>query len=225
MEPEKREDARRLRREEGMAITDICKQLGVSKSSVSVWVRDIELTQDQKEALYRQHYAFRAQIEGGNTNARKFRERRRQYQAEGRQKARERDPLHIAGCMLYWGEGAKNRNCLKMSNSDPDMLRFFTRFLRESLDVDTSRITVRIMCYLNNGVNQEEVENHWAKILSLPKECFRKTTVNQPISSQQRGRKLLYGTCEVAVSETRIVQHVFGAIQEYAGIEKPDWLM
>lgn len=124
MKPDKRDEARRLRREEGMAITDICKQLSVSKSSVSVWVRDIELSQDQKEALYRQHYAFRAQIEGGNTNARKFRERRRQYQAEGREKAHERDPLHIAGCMLYWGEGAKNRNCLKMSNSDPDMLNF-----------------------------------------------------------------------------------------------------
>lgn len=81
------------------------------------------------------------------------------------------------------------------------------------------------MCYLNNGISQEDIENFWMEVLNLPGECLRKTTVNQPISSQQHGRKLLYGTCDVAVLETRIVQHVFGAIQEYTGIEKPEWLM
>ncbi len=51
MRKEMREEARRLRSEQGMAITDICKRLGVAKSSVSVWVRDIVLNEEQKEAL------------------------------------------------------------------------------------------------------------------------------------------------------------------------------
>ncbi len=34
------------------------------------------------------------------------------------------------------------------------------------------------------------------------------------------------GYCvEVYINDTRIAQHVLGAIQEYAGIEKPEWLM
>jgi len=36
---------------------------------------------------------------------------------------------------------------------------------------------------------------------------------------------LLYGTCEIAIHETRLVQQVFGAIQEYTGIDKPEWLL
>ena len=50
-----------------------------SRRSVSVWVRDIQLTAEQKAELERLHYASRGQIEGGATNARKFRELRSQY--------------------------------------------------------------------------------------------------------------------------------------------------
>lgn len=112
MKPEKREEARRLRRE-GLAINDICRRVEAAKSSVSVWVRDIELTPDQQAALEKQHRTRKAQIKGSHTNAVKFRQLREQYQEEGRRKAREKDPLHIAGCMLYWGEGAKERNVLQ----------------------------------------------------------------------------------------------------------------
>ncbi len=226
MKQNEREEARRLRRENGMAITDICKQLGVAKSSVSMWVRDIILTEEQKAALHKQHYTYLAQTRGAHTNAILGRERRIIYQEEGRQKAREGDPLHISGCMLYWGEGAKNRNALKISNSDSGMLIFYMRFLRESLKVSNDRIVLRIMCYLGNGLSQQEIELYWLQTLSLPSECLRTTMVNmQPRSSQQKGRKLLYGTLEVGVYETQLSQHVLGAIQEYAGIEKPEWLM
>ncbi|MBA3872786.1 MAG: hypothetical protein H0X30_26935 [Anaerolineae bacterium] len=226
MKQDEREEARRLRRENGMAITDICKQLGVAKSSVSMWVRDIILTEEQQTALNKQHYAYWAQTRGAHTNAIKGRERRVIYQEEGRQKAREGDPLHLAGCMLYWGEGAKNRNSLKMSNSDAGMLAFYMRFLRKSLEVTNERIVLRIVCYLGNGLSAQEIEYYWLEALGVPEQYLRPTTVNlQPKSSQQKGRKLLYGTMEIAVHETRLSQHVLGAIQEYAGIEKPEWLM
>lgn len=225
MKPEKREEARRLRRE-GLAINEICRQVEAAKSSVSVWVRDIELTPEQQAALEKQHYASKAQINGSRAVAQKHRELRRQYQEEGRAKASEKDPLHIAGCMLYWGEGAKNRNSLKFSNSDPDMHLFYMRFLRQCLNVSDSDVKLRIMCYLGNGLSQEDIASHWLNLLKLPKSCIAQMVVNvQPVSSQQKARKLLYGTCEVTVHSTHLVNHVFGAIQEYAGIEKPEWLM
>lgn len=128
--------------------------------------------------------------------------------------------------MLYWGEGTKNRNSLKMVNSDPDMLAFFLRFLRECLQVPDEDITVEIVCYLGNGLTLDEIEGYWLDQFDLPQACMRKSIVNiQPTSSQQRGRKLYYGVCKLCVHNTRLVQHVFGAIQEYAGIDKPEWLM
>ncbi|MBI5670462.1 MAG: hypothetical protein HZC41_20920 [Chloroflexi bacterium] len=225
MKPEKREEARRLRRE-GLAINDICRRIHVAKSSVSVWVRDIELTPEQKAALEKQHYAYRAQTNGGHTNATKFRTLREQYQQEGRQKAREKDPLHVAGCMLYWGEGRKHKNHLVLTNSDPTLLKFFVDFLKNTLQVQEKEITLHINCYLNNEQKVEEIEQYWVNALQLPQSCLRHTIANAlPASSQQRGRKLVYGVCQVRVDNTRLVQHIFGAIQEYAGIEKPEWLM
>lgn len=226
MKQDKREEARRLRRELGMAITDICKRLGVAKSSVSVWVRDIPLTDAQKAALHNQHYAYWAQMRGAHTNAIKGRERRREYQQEGREMARTGNLLHLAGCMLYWGEGAKNKNSLQISNSDIGMLVLYCRFLRECLHVADEHIAIRIFCYLGNNLSQHEIETYWLEHLQLSPSALRKTVINgRPVSSQQKGRKLTYGTCEVSVHETRLVQHVLGAIQEYAGIEKPEWLM
>lgn len=225
MKPEQRAEARRLRQQEGLPITEIGQRLGVAKSSVSLWVRDIVLTPEQQAALQRQRYAYRAQTRGAHTNAIRAREQRRAYQEEGRRKAREGDPLHLAGCMLYWGEGAKKRNSLQFSNADADMLRFFVSFLKKSLQVDTTRIVIRVFCYLGNGFTLEEIEMYWLFELSLSRENLAKSVVNTPpSSSRQQGRKLRYGTCEIAVHETKTIQHVLGAIQEYAGIEKPEWL-
>jgi len=226
MKKEQREEARRLRREEGLSVKEICTRLGVAKSSVSVWVRDIELTFEQRLSLKKRNPVYAGQHLGAQTNILKHRELRRQYQEEGRQKARENDPLHIAGCMLYWGEGKKNKNSLILTNSDPGMMVFYIKFLRQSLTLSNENISVYLNCYLGNGLSVVEIENFWLDLLELPRNCLGKTIVNaQPHSSQQKGRKLNYGVCNLAVHNTRIVHHVYGAIQEYSGIDKPEWLM
>jgi hypothetical protein len=165
-------------------------------------------------------------LKGSHTNHEKFRASRQQYQQEGRIKALERDPLHVAGCMLYWAEGAKTRNRISFANSDPEMLVFFCRFLRQSLYVEDDAMTIHIMCYTNNGISQHEIEDFWLQKLELPVSSLRKTTVNnKPKSSQQHGRKLLYGVCALSVNRsTQLVQHIYGALQEYIGIDKPEWL-
>jgi hypothetical protein len=128
--------------------------------------------------------------------------------------------------MLFWAEGKKNRNYLSLVNSDPDMLTFYMRFLRECLHIDDEDVVVHINCYSNNGLTVEDVENYWLKILQLPRTCLRKTVANlPPKSSNQRGRKLPYGVCAISVYKTCLVQHVYGAIQEYTGIDKPQWLL
>lgn len=46
-----------------------------------------------------------------------------------------------------------------------------------------------------------------------------------PTSSSGRARKKLpYGVCTLTVCSTRLVQHIYGAIQEYGGFDEPAWL-
>jgi len=62
-----REQARQLRTQ-GISIITIAKELGVAKSSVRQWVRDIELTPAQIEALKQNQHCSPAQLKGSKTN-------------------------------------------------------------------------------------------------------------------------------------------------------------
>src|SRR5438105_12827345 len=105
MKTAERELARELRRAEGASLKEIARKLNVARSSVSLWVRDIELTPEQHLALRERNPIYNAQLRGSTANAELGRARRRSYQDEGRRRALARDPGNIAGCMLYWGDG------------------------------------------------------------------------------------------------------------------------
>jgi hypothetical protein len=66
----------------------------------------------------------------------------------------------------------------------------------------------------------------WLHVARLPPESLRRSVVNNYSHSSKRKRinKLPYGTCQIIVSRTRLVQSIYGSIQEYAGFERPAWL-
>ena len=128
--------------------------------------------------------------------------------------------------MLYWAEGAKERNLVKFANSDVAMVRFFVRFMRECFAVQPADFRLRLNVYLNNGLSVRDIEEHWLGALELPRSCLRSHSLNAyPTSSSGKKRSLPYGVCFLTVAKsTRLVQHIYGAIQEYADFEEPRWL-
>ena len=128
--------------------------------------------------------------------------------------------------MLYWAEGAKDKNCARFCNSDVHMVQFFARFLRECFGLEPEDLSFSLNVYLGNGLTIDEIEDHWLTALELPRSCLRKHQINHfPTSSSGRKRTLPYGVCDLRVKKsTPVVQHIFGAIQEYAGFEEPKWL-
>jgi transcriptional regulator with XRE-family HTH domain len=225
MKAKEREEARRLRREAGMSMKAIARELEVSVSSVSLWTRDIELTADQTAFLAAANARLGSQRIGHEARSRNARAERLKAQTDGRRLARNGDPLHQAGCMLYWAEGSKSGNSAALSNSDPNMLCFFKRFLEECYTVATERFCFNVNCYTNNGLSVQAIEAHWLGLLQLPQSCARKAIVNNPSrASKVQKRNLPYGTARLMVHSTAILQSIFGAIQEYAGFDEPTWL-
>jgi transcriptional regulator with XRE-family HTH domain len=219
-----RECARKLRREEGRSVKELAALLGVSRSSISLWVRDIELTDEQRANLRRR---MGGRIDGPRVNVVRALERRREEQRLGRRAARKGDVMHAAGCMLYWAEGSRERNAVKFTNSDPEMLRFFVRFLRLSFNVSDEKVSVTCNLFADHLDRQREIEDFWLDKLGLPRSCLRLSTVNRysKYSQKKRRNKLPYGTCRVSIYDTRLSQHIYGAIQEYAGFDRDEWLM
>ena len=140
-----------------------------------------------------------------------------------------------AGCMLYWPEGDKSRHRVALSNSDPEVLRFFARFLRNYFDFPDAKFRVSCNLFADHVDRQHEVEQFWRDRLDLPRSCLRKSVVNRysKYSQKKRMNRLPYGTCRLSVHSTAILQHIYGAIQEYAGFDaiqeyagfdRPEWL-
>ncbi len=224
MANQERKEQARLLRSQGLALGEIAYRVQASKSVVSRWVRDIALTDEQRAALKSDRPG---RFRGTEGLKKKYRELRKQHQDTGRQFALTEDWHHAAACMLYWAEGKKARNLVSINNSDPHLLRFFLEFLREYFQISDSDVAIRVQCYLNNGLTLEEIENWWLETLNLPRTCLRRSSSRIPISRRlDRAPKanLSYGTCEISIGRTDIVQHIYGAIQEYAQFESEDWL-
>ena len=125
---------------------EIAAVVHVSRSSVSRWVRDVDLSEEQHAALRGRNPIYNAQRRGNAVWSARRRAERERCQLEGRATARRGESLHAAGCML-------------------------SRY-----------------------------------------------------SKRKRTNTLPYGTCRIIVHDTAILQHIYGAIQEYAGFERPEWL-
>jgi hypothetical protein len=115
---------------------------------------------------------------------------------------------------------------VQLVNADVDLLRTFLRFLRSSFAVSDEHIALSVNCFLGNGLSIDEIQRWWLAQLDLPAGCLRKAIINRPSSASKRrkGHVLPYGTARLTVSSTFIVQSIYGAIQEFAGIDRPEWL-
>lgn len=156
--------ARELRAQ-SWTLLDIARELGVSKSSVSLWVRDVEFVPNPRRRTRAPrpsslHMRKLAEIERCN---------REGVEIVGSLNDRE---FLIAGALLYAGEGFKGDSHLGMANTDPNILLMFVTWLRRCFDIDEARLRVRL--YLHEGLDLEAAERFWSDLLDVPRSQFRK---------------------------------------------------
>ena len=186
---------------------------------------DFSLTDDQRAVLLRRSAMYDGRWKGAAANAEKGRARRREYQREGARRAMTASPAYAAGCMLFWAEGDKCRNSVRISNSDPTLLAYFVDFLRNEFQVRDDKIVVACNVFEDHVERLREVEGFWLRTLGLPPTSLRKSVVNRYSKySQKKRQNLPYGTCRVAVHSTEIVQMLYGSIQQLGGFEREEWL-
>ena len=159
---EQQEQARVLRAQ-NMTLAAIAAELGVSKSSVSLWVRDVAFTPSKRRygAKRNTHPASRAkqqQIDDLNRAA----VERIGTLAE--------DAFLAAGVALYAGEGSKREGSVVFANTDARMIAFFCAWLRRFFDLDESRMRGRI--YLHEGLDLDAAERHWSYVSGIPQNQF-----------------------------------------------------
>lgn len=176
-ESAQRLEARRLRRK-GFSINEIARRTGFSKRTVSRWCNDIVLGSKQKQILWSKAKAkhkenFRKYCEGKHqkTLAKISRLQEEGIKAVGKLGGRE---LFIAGAALYWAEGFKKDMRFGFANTDPEMIKFCLKWLKESLGIKSQEITLSVTANIGYQDKIGAIEKYWVKITGIPKTQFTK---------------------------------------------------
>jgi AcrR family transcriptional regulator len=198
---EAQESARTLRAE-GLTLEAIASRLGVSKSSVSVWVRDVDFAVGPRRPARRRgpnslQRRKSAQIEAAR------------LEAIDRVGIMDHRAFLVAGAALYAGEGAKQDGDVRFANSDPRLVRFFCAWLRFFFTVDEDRFRARF--YLHEGLDLDAAEFFWSDVTGLPRHQFR-TAHRVPVRSGYRTTKHKFGCAYVRYCSVDTHRKIMGLI-------------
>jgi len=171
-----KEIAIRLRRQ-GYSYKDILAELPVAKSSLSLWLQDMPLTEEEKHNLKRRKNGniTRGRMRAA-TSLRRLRETRDQDLYEISAKEFEifrSDPFFQLGLGLYWAEGAKRNSGYAFTNSDSHMVKLMLLWIRKYLQPPEGEIRLRL--YTHRPFADENQEDYWVKETGIPRSSFGKT--------------------------------------------------
>lgn len=210
----------------GRSYKEITDVLGVPKSTLSGWFKDVVLSDSARARLL-----VRMQI-GSATLIR--RNKKQTQDAEKRASAAriagrscmplltKRDIL-IVGTALYWAEGykrLKTRNgkermghTISFVNSDTEMISSFVHFLHDVLEIPMEKIRANMRLYPH--INEDKARAHWMLASGLPADRFFKTTYL--VSGASKGlrpyNRLPWGTLQIEVCDTAKFHHLIGMIE------------
>lgn len=176
-------------RKAGRSYSEIVDSLNgnVNKSTLSGWLKNIELSNKQrarllkKETLNRKMFS-KAAAASGAAKRRTAQAARKVLLDDARQEFKDvvltTDAATLVGAALYWAEGSKTKCGFRLVNTDPVLIRFFVVWCRKILKARRDEITVRLQVYLTNGLTYNDIVDYWSDVIDVPKTAFRKPTIN-----------------------------------------------
>lgn len=184
-------------RKDGYSYNYIIKHVPVTKSTLSEWLHDIPFTPNKHtletigkariaSGLY--HHKMRVKsLEKADELAKK-----RIFNMSDRD-------IFMLGLGVYIGEGCKTYNITKVSNSDPKIIKFSSRWFKTCFGIKTEQIKVRLHLYPDNDI--DKCTEYWSKMIDVPKNQFYKPSIDRRKNKKNSNRKKLpYGTAHMIVN-------------------------
>ena len=159
-------------RKQGKSIKDIAQSLGVAKSTVSIWCRDITLTKRQEDRLVRNQVkaGHKGRLMGAAINKRKKEGNIKQQESIAKNilgNLTARDKLML-GIGLYWGEGVKmGSGGASLVNSDPAVVLFARQWF-EQLGVQRNEFRPYVFISQMHKKREQAILKFWSHHLDIP---------------------------------------------------------
>ncbi|MFA6285010.1 MAG: helix-turn-helix domain-containing protein [Parcubacteria group bacterium] len=209
-------------RKQGFSYNEISGKLKIPKSTLSLWLSNIELSQKAKNRISaRVHKGSIAGLLKRNKNQTILAKKRAdeirslaKIETSGLLKNR----LFLTGVSLYWAEGYKKGahgskwKAVDFANSDPDLIKIMMKFFRKICKVENSKIKIQLIAHKN--VDIKKALQFWSILTKIPENQFIKTCCSVSIYSKGKRNKnsLTQGTVHIRINNVKLFFRIIGWI-------------
>ena len=189
----------------GQTLDQIQVQTGLPRTTIHDWISDISLTSEQYSMI--RENALKSLQKGRQIAQQTIRSKRLRLEKmmleQGIKEINElnKREFFVTGVALYWAEGFKNNSehRLGFCNSDPDMIRFYLRWL-DLIGVDKSKVVARLTVNLSYKEEAYRIMDYWASATGIPISQFTKPFFQQTKWKKQYENNNYYGVLRVHVN-------------------------
>ncbi len=170
-------------RRQGKSLRDVEISLGIPRSTLSYWFKNVKLNPSQHRLLENRHKnaltkARKKAVIWHNqqkTNRLKFAEKEAEETLNKIKSNKE--IIELALALLYLGEGSKKSPTTGMGNSDPLILKFFLKIMTKIYKINLEKI--RFDLHIRADQDPEALKKYWAKELEAPLNRFGTASIDQ----------------------------------------------
>lgn len=208
-------------RRDGWSYREIMHEVPVAKSTIGLWLRSVGLSIRQKQRLTEKRLA--AVRRGAEAKHQQRVTITRKIIAAAKEDigAISKRELCLIGTMLYWAEGSKQKDhdpsCRVMfTNTDPDMICIFLRWLKEICDKDLCDTTLEIYIHGLQRQRTAEIIDFWSAIIKCDPSVFQHIYYKKgnPKTLRKNVGKSYHGTLRINVkSSTSLNRKIAGWTQ------------
>ncbi len=170
----------------GYSIAEISSRFCVSKSTASLWVKDIKVSEIGLKRIENRILLSRMQSYATNHGKKLNRISKANIEANKLlNKVQINNSLSLSLlAIMYWCEGSKEDRSIRFTNSDPNLIRMFLRIMRENFQIDEKRITISL--HIHDYHDEQQTINFWSKITSVPAIQFNKVFLKKSDHDYQK---------------------------------------
>lgn len=203
-------------RVQGYSLSEISRQLDVSRSTASLWLKGVALSEKARKRISDLSVRGREKSTRTNKGKRKAEDIEIAERVESYFSKHRRIDSKIACALLYWGEGTKCRDNKSVSfmNADPEMIRYFLRVFRDSFSLDEKRF--RALVHLHEYHDKDTQLEFWSILTNIPIDQFNKSYLKK---NTGKSKKENYPGCiSIRYSDNKIYKELMGIIRKLANM-------
>lgn len=177
------------RRKQGNSLNELHSIFGVSKSTLSLWLRDVRISDKAKTRLLRKITV--GQYVSAENKKKKTQALLKKYFDQAINDINKihfnRKILKLICSLIYWCEGAKDQfGGVMFTNSDPNLIRTFLVLFRNSFNLDENKF--RACIHLHSYHDPNKQLQFWSQITKIPTSRFIK-----PFLKKNTGKRIREG--------------------------------